>query len=97
MAGIRAFFARLHALFRWKKVEDELEEELRFHLEMEAEENGRNGMGREEARRRAKLVLGGIDQTKEACRDREGLPWLASEAAGFRGVRRLEASLLVPP
>jgi predicted permease len=54
---------------RREKIEGEMERELRFHLEMEAEENIRRGMGEEEARRSARLSFGGVEPVKEAYRD----------------------------
>jgi cell division protein FtsX len=47
----------------------ELDEELRFHLEMEADKLRQQGLDEREARRRASLTLGGLEQVKEAVRD----------------------------
>jgi putative ABC transport system permease protein len=52
-----------------RKMERELDEELRFHLEMQIEQNLQKGMGVEEARRQALISLGGLQQAKENCRD----------------------------
>jgi len=60
---------RLRALLRGAHEDRELEEELRFHLEMEVEENLRRGMRPEEAWRQANLRLGGVAQVREAARD----------------------------
>ena len=51
----------LRGLFRRRREDDETAEELRFHLELEAEKNMRAGMPPGEARRRARLRLGGAD------------------------------------
>lgn len=59
-------------LFRGRE-ERELEEELRFHLAMEEEAGVRQGLGRSEARRRARLKLGGVERTKEEVRDARGV------------------------
>jgi predicted permease len=59
-------------LFARDAVERELNEELRFHVEMEAEKNVRAGMSPAEARRAALLSLGGIDRTVESHRDARG-------------------------
>jgi len=69
MAGLRAFLSRARSLFRRRRLEAALDEELRAHLEMLADDYVRAGMTRDEARRRARLRLGGIEQTKEAVRD----------------------------
>jgi putative ABC transport system permease protein len=64
---------KLRSLFCSRRVDQELEEELRDHLEHKTEEKIANGMTAQEARRQALLDLGGIEQTKEACRDQRGL------------------------
>ena len=63
---------RVRALFRHKAVEEELDEELRFHFDREVEKYIRQGMNADEAKRRARLVFGGHDQVKEDCRDARG-------------------------
>jgi len=60
---------RLRSLFRWAQADRELDDELRDHLERKTEEYVAQGMTQEEAHRRARLDLGGIEQTKEKCRD----------------------------
>ena len=60
---------RLRSLFRRRRVEQELDEELRYHLERQIEENLEWGMSREEARYAALRAMGGIEQQKEKCRD----------------------------
>jgi len=64
---------RLRSAFRRGRVEDELEEELRYHLEREIDENVAAGMSIEEARFAALRVIGGLTQRKEECRDMRGL------------------------
>jgi len=63
------FPLRLRSLFRRGRVEQELDEELRYHLERQIEENLAQGMSREEARYAALRAMGGIQQQKERCRD----------------------------
>jgi hypothetical protein len=60
---------RLRSLFRWAQTDQELDDECRDHLERKTEEYMAHGMTLEEARRRVRLDLGGIEQTKEQCRD----------------------------
>jgi len=60
---------RLRSLFLWAQADQELDDELRDHLERATEEYVAKGMAPEEARRRTRLELGGIEQTKEKCRD----------------------------
>ena len=63
---------RARALFRRNAVENELEEELRFHFDRQVEKYKRSGMTEEEAKRRARLAFGGHEQVKEDCRDARG-------------------------
>jgi putative ABC transport system permease protein len=64
---------RLRALVRRAEMDRELDEEVRFHLEREIEENVRRGMTPEEARRAAMMSFGGVEGVKEECRDVRGL------------------------
>ena len=69
LSGLRV---RLRALFRKAEVERELDEELRFHLEKETEQNLARGMDPEEARRAALVSFGGVERVKEESRDVRG-------------------------
>ncbi|MBZ5495583.1 MAG: ABC transporter permease [Acidobacteriia bacterium] len=75
-ASIRAFLWRLIHLVRCSGSESSFERELEFHLRMEISENLRRGMNAEEARRQALIAIGGMDQTKEACREASGIRWI---------------------
>ena len=63
---------RLRGLFRRNTVERELDEELRFHFERLVDAHVQSGLPLAEARRRARLELGGLDQVREDCRDARG-------------------------
>lgn len=63
-------------LWRGGQMEAELEKELRFHLEQHASELVAQGHDPAEARRRARLALGGPEQVKEGRRDARGTRWL---------------------
>ena len=67
---------RLRSLFRWAQADQELDDELRDHLERKTEEYVVQGMTQEEAHRRARLDLEGIEQTKEKCRDARRVNWI---------------------
>src|SRR6266404_2316945 len=67
---------RLRSLFRRAQVDREVDDELRDHLERKTEEYIARGMAPEEARRRARLDLGGTEQTKEKCRDARKVNWI---------------------
>ena len=64
-------------LFHRRKLDEELEKELRFHLDSHASDLIAQGYSSEEARRQARLALGGPEQVKERCRDARGTRWLA--------------------
>ncbi len=67
---------RLRSLFRWAQADQELDDELREHLERKTEEYVAQGMRQEEAYRRARLDLGGTEQTKAKCRDARRVNWI---------------------
>jgi predicted permease len=73
---VRRFWQRVFGHFRKKQVEGEMEVEMRFHLDMETAENIRRGMSADEARRAARHVFGGVEQTKEFYRDVARFRWL---------------------
>src|ERR1700756_3196530 len=84
---------RLRSLFRWAKADQELDDELRDHLERKTEEYVVQGMAQDEARRRARLDLGGIEQTKEKCRDARRVNWIQDFVQDLRfGLRVLAKS-----
>jgi predicted permease len=67
--GIRkTLSAGLQGLFRKRKAEQELDEELRDYLDKSTAEKMRSGMTREEAMRRARLEMGGVEAVKESVR-----------------------------
>jgi putative ABC transport system permease protein len=65
MAGWKAFRDRIRALRDSDAVHREIDEEMRFHLDMRAEENVRRGMSPEDARREAERRFGGLMRIKE--------------------------------
>src|ERR1043165_3077619 len=79
-----------HRLLRRRKCEEELEKELRFHLEQHMSDLIAQGYSPEEARRQARLALGGAEQVKELCRDARGTRWLGDLLQDLRfGARML--------
>ncbi len=77
MGELKTFWSRCAAMVRRGKLDAELDEELRSHLEMAAEEYRRRGMAADEAWRRALRDFGGVTQVSETVREREG--WLLIE------------------
>src|SRR2546430_1813710 len=83
---------RLRALFARASVEQELDDELCFHVEHEVEKYERQGMSHEAALRRARLEFGGVEQMKEASRDTRGIARLESIVRDLRfAVRSLKS------
>jgi macrolide transport system ATP-binding/permease protein len=75
---------RLRSLFRRRRVEQELDEELQFHLERKIEEGIADGLSPDEARYRALRAMGGLDRRKEEIRDTWRVRWLTDFVADVR-------------
>jgi putative ABC transport system permease protein len=92
MRGIRTLLVRVRGIWRRGRFERELDAELTSHLDMHSADNLRAGMTPDEARRRALVALGGVEQTREQYRDASGLAWLEAIAreiqSGFRAMYR---------
>ncbi len=81
---------RLRALFRRASMESDLDEELRAHLEWEADKLVQSGLPREEALRRARVEFGGLDRVAEECRDARGVKFIETTLQDVRyGARML--------
>ncbi len=89
MRRLRAWFFRIAGFFRKKTDEHELSAEMESHLQLHIEDNLHAGMSAEEARRQALIKLGGVEQTKEAYRDRRGLPMLETFFQDLRYAARM--------
>src|SRR5271170_3560673 len=82
MELIRILLSRCAALFRGRKLDEELDEELRAHIELAAEEKQKRGMSEAEARQAALREFGGVTQAKEDYRLRRGLPFPGNAGPG---------------
>jgi predicted permease len=81
---------RLRSLFGRGRVDKELSDELRFHLEKLIQESAAKGMTPEEARYAALRELGGIEQIKEECRDMRQVNYIENLIQDLRyGLRML--------
>src|SRR5256885_9664708 len=88
--SFRTFLQRLAALFRRRRLENDLDDEFRSHLEMSIDLNLRKGMTPAEARREALRSFGGLEQTKELYREQRGLPMIETTLQDLRfGLRML--------
>jgi putative ABC transport system permease protein len=73
---LREFFLRSRDLFRRRRLETELAEELRAHLEMQEASNRAAGVPAQEAGPDARRQLGNLERLKEDCRDEWSFVWL---------------------
>ncbi len=89
---LRSLPFRLRALVRRDRLETEMDEELRSHLERQIEANARAGMAPAEASRAAVLAFGSVDSVKEECRESWGVHFydtlLQDGRVGVRGLLR---------
>jgi hypothetical protein len=86
--------SRLGRLFRRRRLERELDAELRDHLERQVADYAAAGLSEAEARRRANLEFGGLDRAKEECRDVRGTRLLddLGQDVGYRSSARARSS-----
>ena len=82
--------SRLRAVMRRARMESEMDAELRFHIKAFAEDLVRGGVPHEEAMRRARIEFGGVERTKEECREARGANFFDSLIQDLRfGLRML--------
>jgi predicted permease len=81
---MRSFFLRLVAFFRKRPLDGDFAEELNSHVALLIDENIARGMTPEEARRKALIELGGVEQITELHRETRSLPFLESLAQDLR-------------
>jgi predicted permease len=84
MTTIRVFIARVVSLVRARHLDDRLDEELRSHLELAADDNVALGMTPDAARRAAIRSLGGVMRTRETWRETRGFPALTALCQDLR-------------
>ena len=84
MDFLRAFISRCNALLGKRKLDADLDEELRAHIDLAIEENMRRGMSDVEARTAALRVFGGVTQTRENYRVQRGLPFIETLVRDIR-------------
>ncbi|HUH62347.1 MAG TPA: ABC transporter permease [Terracidiphilus sp.] len=89
MDWLRALISRCRALFGRRRKDAELDEELRAHIELAAEENRKRGLSANDARTAALREFGGVTQIRERYRTQRGLPWLEVLAQDVRFAVRM--------
>ncbi|MGB6690203.1 MAG: ABC transporter permease [Terracidiphilus sp.] len=89
MDWLRVARNRIAALFGKAKLDAELDEELRAHVELAVEENLKRGIAADAALTVALREFGGLTQTRERYRTERGLPWLEVLAQDLRFALRM--------
>ena len=89
MRSIGRLFLRFCSLFSRTRVEQELDDELRFHLQRQIDGNLTVGMTLEEACHAARRTVGGLAQIREGCLDMRGLNMVDNAVQDFRYATRL--------
>lgn len=89
MTRLRVLIAGVKGLFIKRRQDQELNEELRTHLDMLVEDNRRKGMSEEQAHRAAGVTFGGIAQTEEAYREASGLRFVETFLQDLRYAARM--------
>ena len=89
---LRRLRGRIRALFHRERADADLDEELRFHLEMETEHQMRMGLPEGEARRRARIGFGNVERYRDEARDARGVgaidDFMRDVRIGVRSLRR---------
>jgi putative ABC transport system permease protein len=84
MQWLDALRARVRLLLSPNAAEARMDEEFRFHIQMETERGVREGLSPAEARRQAMMAFGGVEQHKEGMRDDRGARWLDDLVSDLR-------------
>ncbi|MGD0735309.1 MAG: ABC transporter permease [Terracidiphilus sp.] len=84
MEFVRTVLSRCAALFRMRKLDADLDDELRAHIDLAVEENLKRGMSQEEARTAALREFGGVTQITETYRVQRGVPFIAQMGRNIR-------------
>ncbi|MDR3773848.1 MAG: ABC transporter permease [Terracidiphilus sp.] len=93
MELLRTILSRCMGFFRSNRLDRDLDEELRSHIDLAVEENVSRGMAEEQARTAALREFGGVAQIKEEFRVQRGLPFLEIFAQDIRyALRQLRKS-----
>src|SRR5260370_40803859 len=82
---------RLRSLFRREQVEQDLDEELQYHLERKVEEYIAQGLTPDESRNAALRAMDGLAQRKEECRDMRGVKAIENTVRDIRYSLRILA------
>jgi hypothetical protein len=81
---LRGVWVRLVGMVRGSCADDEFSAELEAHVAMQVEDEVRSGLSEEEARRRAVMQLGGVEQARQKRREGRTLPWIENVGRDLR-------------
>ncbi|HZS48897.1 MAG TPA: ABC transporter permease [Blastocatellia bacterium] len=84
MDKLRVLIHRILGIIFKQRHDRELQDEIRSHIEMQTEDNLRQGMSSEEAHRASMLKFGGVDVVKEQHRSRRGVPFVETTLSDIR-------------
>jgi len=90
IANLRAFWRGLR---RPSQVDADMTDEMRFHIDMEAERLQQKGLAAGEAKRQAAIAFGGVEKYRGAGLDAFGFTWMRGSLACMRCRWRLRMSL----
>jgi putative ABC transport system permease protein len=79
-----SFRSKLRSFFRREKIDADMAEEMRAHLELQIERNRAAGMSPDDARYAAQRQFGGVDQLKEIAREQRGTRWIEDTVRDLR-------------
>src|SRR5580765_523432 len=90
MVWFRKLRLRFRALFQKQKLDAQMDDEMRSHIEMQTQENIETGMNPGDARYAALRQFGWVESIKERCREERGVGWLENFVQDVRyGARML--------
>jgi hypothetical protein len=97
MSLLRKTMFRFRALFQKEKLDAQMDDEMRSHIEMQTPENIEAGMTPEEARSAALRQFGWVESIKAICREQRGVSWIETLGQNIRrGARMPRKSGLHP-
>src|SRR5687767_79078 len=89
MTTIREWWRRLWGTISRQRSDQDLDAELRLHVELAAEDARRRGLSAAQAARAVRLSTGTVLNAREAMRDQRGMPWLDDLARDLKHAARL--------
>ena len=84
MISLHKLRLRFRTLFQKQKLDAQMDDEMRSHIEMQTQENIDSGMHPDEARYAALCQFGWVESIKETCRDQRGVSWIENLGQDLR-------------